>query len=259
MEMFNYLPKIAKLLGYSKINKGTPLYCYTTAFPTGISLAQTWSEKLLNKFGDAVAQEMEEYGVTVWLAPGMNIQKNPLCGRNFEYFSEDPVLSGKMAKAIVLGVQAHRGCYLTLKHFACNNQENERKYTSANVSERALREIYLRGFGIAIKEGRCRGIMSSYNMINGVWSGANKDLLTKVLREEWEYKGFVITDWDESHEGLEEYRSIDSGINILMPGNNKQIANLKKALQNKTLDINIAKERAIQIVQIMLLHNSIIK
>jgi beta-glucosidase len=202
---------------------------------------------------------MEEYGVTVWLAPGMNIHKNPLCGRNFEYFSEDPVLSGKMAKSIVLGVQAHRGCYCTLKHFACNNQENERKYTSANVSERALREIYLRGFGIAIKEGRCRGIMSSYNMINGVWSGANKDLLTKVLREEWEYKGFVITDWDESHEGLEEYRSIDSGINILMPGNNKQIANIKKALQNKTLDINIAKERALQIVQIMLLHNSIIK
>ena len=259
MEMFNYLPKIAKLLGYSKINKGTPLYCYTTAFPTGISLAQTWSEKLLNKLGDAIAQEMEEYGVTVWLAPGMNIHKNPLCGRNFEYFSEDPVLSGKMAKSIVLGVQAHRGCYCTLKHFACNNQENERKYTSANVSERALREIYLRGFGIAIKEGRCRGVMSSYNMINGVWSGANKDLLTKVLREEWEYKGFVITDWDESHEGLEEYRSIDSGINILMPGNNKQIANIKKALQNKTLDINIAKERALQIVQIMLLHNSIIK
>ena len=101
--------------------------------------------------------------------------------------------------------------------------------------------------------------MSSYNRINGVWSGANKDLLTTVLREEWKYKGFVITDWDESHEGLEEYRSIDSGINLLMPGNHKQISNLKKALQNKTLDINIAKERAIQIVQIMLLHNSTIK
>jgi beta-glucosidase len=163
MEMFHYFPKIVRLLGNSRINKGTPLYCYTTAFPTGCSLAQTWSEKLLGMLGDAVRKEMEEYGVTVWLAPGMNIHRNPLCGRNFEYFSEDPLRSGKMAKAIVMGVQAHRGCYCTIQHFACNNQENERKWTSAYVSNRPLREIYFKGFGIAIKEGRCRGVKSSYN------------------------------------------------------------------------------------------------
>ena len=259
MEMFNYFPKIVKMLGNSTINKGRPIYCYTTAFPTGVSLAQTWSEKLLSKVGDAVGQEMEEYGVTVWLAPGMNINRNPLCGRNFEYFSEDPVLSGKLAKALIFGVQYHRGCYCTIKHFACNNQENERKYTSAYVSERALREIYLRGFGIAIKEGRCRGVMSSYNMINDCWSGANKGLLTEILRKEWEFKGFVTTDWDVSHEGLEAEKSIDAGINILMAGDSKQRKAILKALKDKTLDIEIAKERAVKLIQIMLLHNTFIQ
>ena len=259
MEMFNYFPGFVRLLGNSKINKGTPLYCYTTAFPTGCSLAQTWSEKLLGKLGDAVAKEMEEYGVTVWLAPGMNIHRNPLCGRNFEYFSEDPLLTGKMAKAIVMGVQAHRGCYCTIKHFACNNQENERKWTTANVSERALREIYLKGFGIAIKEGRCRGVMSSYNKINDTWSGNNKDILTEVLRNEWLFKGFVTTDWDESHEGLEAEGSIDSGVNILMAGNNKQRKAIKKALSSKQLSLDIAKERAQRLIQIMLLHNTLIE
>ena len=259
MEMFNYFPKLVDILGNAKITDGTPLYCYTTAFPTGITLAQTWSEKLLNKLGDAIGMEMEEYGVTVWLAPGMNIHRNPLCGRNFEYYSEDPVLSGKMAKALVMGVQSHRGCYCTIKHFACNNQENNRKYTSAYVSERALREIYLKGFGIAVKEGRCRGVMSAYNMINDVWCGNNKDTLTEVLRNEWQFKGFVTTDWDVSHEGLEAEESIKSGVNILMAGDNKQRKAILKAINQKTLDLNIAKERAQRIVQIMLLHNSIIK
>jgi beta-glucosidase len=158
-----------------------------------------------------------------------------------------------------MGVQSHRGCYCTIKHFACNNQENNRKYTSAYVSERALREIYLKGFGIAVKEGRCRGVMSAYNMINDVWCGNNKDTLTEVLRNEWQFKGFVTTDWDVSHEGLEAEESIKSGVNILMAGDNKQRKAILKAINQKTLDLNIAKERAQRIVQIMLLHNSIIK
>ena len=164
-----------------------------------------------------------------------------------------------MAKAIVMGVQAHRGCYCTIKHFACNNQENERKWTTANVSERALREIYLKGFGIAIKEGRCRGVMSSYNKINDTWSGNNKDILTEVLRNEWLFKGFVTTDWDESHLGLEAEGSIDSGVNILMAGNNKQRKAIKKALSSKQLSLDIAKERAQRLIQIMLLHNTLIE
>ena len=150
-------------------------YQYCTAFPVGTALAQTWDLELMKEFGEAIGKEMEEFHINLWLAPGMNIQRNrmniqrnPLCGRNFEYYSEDPFLSGKLAAAVTLGVQSRKGCGVTIKHFACNNQEDNRMGVDACVSERALREIYFRGFEIAIKESNPVAIMSSYNLINGV-------------------------------------------------------------------------------------------
>ena len=259
MDMFNFLPKIVKLFGYSKINKGTPIYSYTTAFPIGTNVSQTFNQDLIYKMGDAVAKEMEEFGITIWLAPGMNIKRNPLCGRNFEYYSEDPILSGKIASSIVRGVESHKGCFPCIKHFLCNNQETNRKYTSANVSERALREIYLKGFEIAVKEGNARCLMSSYNKINDIWAGRNKILLTNILKDEWNFKGICMTDWDISHKGLRAYESIDAGINFLMPGDIFQRRAIRKALRKGILNINQVKELAINNLEIILLHNDILK
>ncbi len=253
--MFRFLPRVVRLLMFGK--KGTRLYSYATAFPSGISLASTWNKDLCYKMGDAVAKEMAEYAVTLWLAPGMNIHRNPLCGRNFEYLSEDPILTGFLAKEIVSGVQANKGRYCTIKHFFLNNQEYDRKWMSANVSERAIREIYLKGFEIAVKLSDARCIMSSYNKVNEVWSGRNETSLTDILRDEWNFNGFVTTDWDTSHEGLEADVSIKSGINILMPGEKKQAKAILKALNNNQLDIETLRQRAIKIVEIMLLNNTI--
>ena len=171
-------------------------YQYCTAFPVGTALAQTWDPELLTEFGRAVAEEMRKFHVDLWLAPGMNIQRNPLCGRNFEYFSEDPLLSGVLASAVTRGVQYKTGCGVTIKHFACNNQEDNRMGVDACVSERALREIYLRGFEIAVKESVPAAIMSSYNLINGVHAANSRDLCTVVAREEWGFQGVIMSDWN---------------------------------------------------------------
>ena len=253
-DMLNFLPSFIRHIGNADLSDGKPLYLYATAFPTGTALAQTWNEELAMRMGIAVGDEMEEYGVTVWLAPGMNIHRNLLCGRNYEYYAEDPLLSGKTGAGVVRGVQTHPACVATIKHFLCNNQENRRQWTSANIGARALREIYLRGFGIAIKEAGGRALMSSYNRINGVWAGACKDSLTKVLREEWGFEGIVVTDWDSSHEGLEAERSIDAGITMLMGGDARQRKAIVKALRRGTLSRRVARERAAKNVQLMLLH-----
>ena len=252
LDMLNFMPKAIRMLGYAKVTDGTPIYFYATAFPTGTALAQTWNEKLVEEMGYAVGNEMEEYGVNVWLAPGMNIHRNPLCGRNYEYYSEDPLLTGKTGSVMIRGVQAHPGRYATIKHFCCNNQENERQWTSANVSERALREIYLKGFGMVVKEADCRALMSSYNRINEVWSGVNKDTLTVYLREECGFKGIVTTDWDGSHEGLEAEKSIDAGITLLMAGDGGQRKAIANALKEGRLDEALARERVKTNLQVIL-------
>ncbi len=175
---------------------GVVHYQYATAWPCSQLLAQTFDTALMEEIGDAIGAEMEAYGVTVWLGPGMNIHRNPLCGRTFEYYSEDPLLSGKLAGAITRGVQKHPGKGVSVKHFAANSCELERNASSSNMSERTLREIYLRGFEIAVKESQPATVMAAYNMINGVYCTNNDDLLVKILRNEWGFEGLVMSDWD---------------------------------------------------------------
>ena len=196
-------------------------YQYCTAFPVGTALAQSWNKKLMEQFGRKVAAEMEEFHINLWLAPGLNIHRNPLCGRNFEYYSEDPFLSGTLAAAVTRGVQSRPGCGVTIKHFACNNQEDNRMGVDAHVSERTLREIYLRGFEIAVKEGAPTAIMSSYNLINGVHAANSKDLCTRIAREEWGFDGVIMSDWNTTvpEDGSIPWVCVAAGNDIIMPGN----------------------------------------
>lgn len=173
---------------------------YATAIPIGWALAQSWNTELLEEAGDMVGSEMERFGVDLWLAPALNIHRNPLCGRNFEYYSEDPLVAGKTAAAITRGVQKHKGRGTTIKHFAANNQEDNRYFVNAHVSERAMREIYLKGFEIAVKESNPLSIMTSYNLLNGIHTANSFDLLQTVCRDEWGYEGLIMTDWCTSQD-----------------------------------------------------------
>ena len=213
-------------------------YQYATAIPVGTALAQSWDEELLTAVGKAVAREMQEFGVSWWLAPGMNVHRNPLCGRNFEYYSEDPVVSGKMAAAITRGVQSVAGVGTTIKHFACNNQEDNRMGSNSVVSERVLREIYLRSFEIAVKESQPMAIMTSYNLINGVHSANNKDLCTVVARNEWDFQGIIMTDWCTTFPmgGSASWKCVSAGNDLIMPGFDGDIMSIRGALEDGTLD-----------------------
>lgn len=224
-----------------------------SALPIGTALAQSWNTALCEQCGDIVGEEMERFGVNLWLAPAMNIHRLPLCGRNFEYFSEDPLISGKVAAALTRGVQKHPGCGVTLKHFACNNQEFNRLRSNSVLSQRALRDIYLRGFRIAVEESQPMAVMTSYNLINGEHSSQREDLLETVLRGEWGFKGMVMSDWvmPDFNEGEDVHKypgacsngSIGAGNDLMMPGCEKDVQNILNALKDKKCEYPLTRER----------------
>ena len=216
---------------------GERYYQYCTAIPVGTMLAQTWNTGLIQKVGAMIGKEMEYFGVTLWLAPGMNIHRNPLCGRNFEYYSEDPYVAGTIAAAMTKGVQSNYGCGTTIKHFACNNQEDNRMGYDSIVSERSLRELYLKGFEIAVKESHPMSIMTSYNLINGIHAANSYDLCTDVARNEWGFDGAIMTDWTTTENGADCTASgcMRAGNDLVMPGCFGDHDNLKKELEEGTL------------------------
>ena len=229
LSIFDAFPDFVKKFMNGDPTKDPVIYQYTTAFPVSHALAQTWNTRLLYEVGEAIYKEMKEYGCTYWLAPAINIHRNPLCGRNFEYFSEDPFLTGTMASAIIRGVQQEEGFYVTVKHYACNNQEDNRNFVSSNLGERTLREIYLRGFERCVRQGGAKGIMTSYNKINGVYAPNSYDLCTKALRNEWGFDGVVMTDWFSTNKGQgDNALAMKAGNDLIMPGtggNKKEILN----------------------------------
>ena len=203
---------------------GIRLYDAASLLPIGTALACTFNTELVRELYAHLGREMKSMGTDVLLAPGMNIHRNPLCGRNFEYFSEDPLVTGKMAAAVVTGIQS-QGLSACPKHFACNNQETNRNKTDSIVSQRALREIYLKGFEICVKEAKPKNLMTSYNKINGVWGHYHYDLVQTILREDWGYEGNVMTDWWMQYAPSPEFPKIKSNgyrvrsrVNVLMPG-----------------------------------------
>lgn len=228
--------------------KGPVLDQYCTAIPIGTALAQSWDMDLCRTVGDIVGTEMERFGVHLWLAPAMNIHRNPLCGRNFEYYSEDPLLTGLTAAAVTQGVQSHPGRGVTVKHFCCNNQETNRFRSNSAVSERALREIYLRGFGICLRLADPAALMTSYNLLNGEHTSQRPDLLVTLLRDEWGWGGLVMTDWVVAAMGgkgkypmARADATLRAGNDLFMPGGKRDFKTALRALRDGTLP----RERAV--------------
>ena len=234
-------------------------YQYCTAIPIATLLAQTWDPAAIEEAGDLVGAEMEELGVDLWLAPGMNIHRNPLCGRNFEYYSEDPLLSGFCAAADTRGVQRHPGRGTTIKHFALNNQEDNRNHNNSHCGERALREIYLKGFEIAVKTAQPLALMTSYNLVNGIHSANHRELLTDILRCEWGFKGLVMTDWGttEDKPGFKYGASdaalcVKAGNDLTMPGSQADVDAIVNAV-GKELTLSELQACARRILELVLL------
>lgn len=210
---------------------------YATGFPVGTCLASTWNTDLVRKVGEAIGNETLEYGCDVVLGPGMNLHRNPLCGRNFEYYSEDPVVTGLMGTAFVLGVQS-LGVGVSAKHFAVNSQESDRTRVDERLSQRALRELYLKGFEMMVRKSNPWTIMSAYNKINGIYAQGNKDLLTNILRNDWGYKGIVETDWIGKREDLPVEQEVAAGNDLMMPGYPAQVKDIVNAVKSGKLDVN---------------------
>ena len=212
---------------------------YCTAIPIGTAIAQSFNTDLAEKYGDIVGYEMEMFGVHLWLAPALNIHRSIRCGRNFEYYSEDPLVSGLMAAGITNGVQKHTGCGTTIKHYAANNKELNRYCNNSHVSERAMREIYTKGFGICVKKSQPHAVMTSYNLLNGVHTAENRGLIEDILRCEYGYEGIVMTDWviQMAADKKSTYRNslarfvAAAGGDLFMPGGKSDYEDLKKGIQ----------------------------
>ena len=234
--------------------EGQIRYQFTTAFPVGTLLAQTWDMPLLERVGAMIADEMLEFGVHLWLAPGMNLHRNPLCGRNFEYYSEDPLVSGACAAAVTRGVQSRPGVGTTIKHFACNNREDNRMASDSVVPERALRELYLRGFGIAIRESEPFAVMTSYNLINGVHAANSRDLCMTAARAEFGHKGLIMTDWTTTNhdDSCTASGCMRAGNDLIMPGMRQDHRNIREELESGALDPADVRACAARVIRVIL-------
>jgi len=239
-----------------KEEKGDLYYQFCTAFPVGTELAQTWNTELVRRVGESIGREMSLFRVTLWLAPGMNIHRNPLCGRNFEYYSEDPLLTGSMAAAVTLGVQSNPGCGTTIKHFAGNNQEDNRMGSDDIMSERVFREIYLKGFELAVKKAQPLSIMTSYNMINGVHAANSYDLCTAAARREWGFRGAIMTDWTTTTNSTGGVCTasgcLRAGNDMIMPGDPADHENIRSELAEGTLSLADLKACVLATVDLIL-------
>ena len=246
--VLEFLPPLAKVfmkLVVRKPGKNATVYeQYCTAIPIGTAIAQSFNEEFAQVCGEVVGEEMEEFGIQLWLAPALNIHRDVRCGRNFEYYSEDPLVSGKMAAAMTKGVQKHKGCGVTIKHFCCNNQETNRSANNSILSERALREIYLKGFEICIRQAKPLAVMTSYNLLNGRHVSQSPQLVEDILRKEFGHEGLVMTDWTINH-GILDQRAIhpgayadqvaSAGVTLFMPGGKNDFEELKEGFKNHTV------------------------
>ena len=252
------LTVLLKVLQKKPPKKAQILEHYATAIPIGTALAQSFDEELAEACGDIIGEEMQEFGVHLWLAPALNIHRNIRCGRNFEYYSEDPLLTGRMAAAITKGVQSHEGCGVTIKHFAANNQETNRYQNNSMVSERAMREIYLRGFEICIREAQPKAVMTSYNLLNGVHTSERKDLLEDILRKEFGFDGLLMTDWIVSvmqkdggkYPPANAGRIAAAGGGMVMPGCEPDAKSIREALAAGEVTVQQLQKHAARLLSV---------
>ena len=261
--LFDFLPKPAafllRLLTPKPKKRAGILHQYATALPIGTAIAQSWDPELACTCGDIVGGEMERFGVHLWLAPALNIHRDIRCGRNFEYFSEDPLVSGIIAAGLTKGVQKHHGCAVTVKHFTANNQETNRYANNSMISERALREIYLRGFGICIKESRPHALMTSYNLLNGEHTSQRWDIIQDYLRGECGFEGVVMTDWlvgggfltkNPKYPAPAGSGIAAAGGDLVMPGSKGDCKSILAALKKGKLTRSQLEENAARVLRL---------